>query len=165
MARLAVVNSRVVVARVVIDLRAVGIEQRRDGLDLEQARVFLERLRQAVAHNAVVAKPEMRSGVVRTEGQGALKFMFRDFEIPIVTERHIGEDGVTFAEQGVQLESVLGNRTGFRFGFERRHIVVRHLPKQSIRAGKTGVGKSVLRIFLDRLLVGFAVQREIVEGF
>jgi hypothetical protein len=61
-------DSRVVVARVVIDLRAVGIKQRRDRLELKQPRVFLERLRQAVARNALVGVPEMRSGVVRTAG-------------------------------------------------------------------------------------------------
>src|SRR6202140_2381373 len=96
----------------------------------------------------------MWRGVVRTERHGALKLPLCAFETPVVTEGDVGEAGVSLAEQGVQLEGVLGSHTGLRFGLERRHIVVRHLPEQSVGAGETRVGESVLRISLDRLLVG-----------
>ena len=96
----------------------------------------------------------MQIGIVWTKGQGALELLLRSFEIPVVAEGNVCEDGVSLAEQRVKLEGVLGRRAGLGFGFAWWHIVVRHLPEQSIGAGKTGVGESVLRIFFDRLLVG-----------
>ena len=100
----ALVDGSVVIFRVVFNLRTHGIEQRGNRVEFECAGVFLERLRQAIAHEAIMAVPEMRSGIIGAECQGLLKFPLRGIEIPVVTEGHVAENGVGFGKLGIKLE-------------------------------------------------------------
>src|ERR1700756_117840 len=100
-----------------MNFRARGVVQRRNRIELEGEGVFLQRLWEAVSHNAKVAVPEVRRGIVGAESEGELKLAFRPFKVPVVTERNMGEDGVSFGKLRVELKSMLSSipSLGLRF--------------------------------------------------
>src|ERR1700719_573408 len=82
--------SLIVLTRVVVNLRADGIEKRRDRIKGQGARVFLMRLLEPIAHDAIVGIPLMRGGVILAESEGALKLAFSHVEVPIIAEGDVG---------------------------------------------------------------------------
>src|SRR5213082_328308 len=79
----------------------------------------------------------MGSGIIRTEGHGALKLAFCRHEVPVITESHIGEGRVGLGKLRVKLKRTLRRFFGLGFGLRRRRPNPRPKKRRSVRFSLT----------------------------
>src|SRR6516162_3459592 len=113
-------DAGVIVSRVVFNFGTDGIEQRRNRVELESAGIFLERLRQAIAHDAIVTEPQMRGGTVWAETDSALKLLFGFLKVPFVTEGDVAQNGVGLGKVRIELQGTVGSFACFGLGIGGR---------------------------------------------